>query len=223
MVKFDQTIEPEKTNRFQLTEHGCLLTSDHPSKTRYLLYWGIKSKKYTTIQQAKFGNEFDKQNISKDRYQFISGDMFDATTIPQAVFNHDFLYSQEPTVNTTNILINPFFKPRSSQHTSESSTEIEQPQHNLSVYSQSQSSSLSSDRHVITSSNKEAKLVIQKKPLKSKHRRASIDRSDKKKDKLKRLYKEYSDENLYEHWKPLRTQQCSELYQYALDKYHQIE
>ncbi|CAF1140094.1 unnamed protein product [Adineta steineri] len=83
-VKSDQTIQPEKTNRFDLTEHGRLLTSDHPSKTRYLLYWGIKSKKYTTIQQAKLGNEFDKQNISKDRYQFISGDMFDATTIPQA-------------------------------------------------------------------------------------------------------------------------------------------
>ncbi|CAF1446666.1 unnamed protein product [Adineta steineri] len=84
MVKSDQTIEPEKTNRFELTEHGRLLTSNHPSKIRYLLYWGIKSKKYTTIQQAKLGNEFDKQNISKDRYQFISGDMFDATTIPQA-------------------------------------------------------------------------------------------------------------------------------------------
>ncbi|CAF3647331.1 unnamed protein product [Adineta steineri] len=161
--------------------------------------------------------------------------IFSAYTTDQLYYNYQYdanstsilnyltnNYNQ-PTVNTTNILINPFFKPRSSQHTSESSTEIEQPQHNLSVYSQSQSSSLSSDRHVITSSNKEAKLVIQKKPLKSKHRRASIDRSDKKKDKLKRLYKEYSDENLYEHWKPLRTQQCSELYQYALDKYHQIE
>ncbi|CAF4298441.1 unnamed protein product, partial [Adineta steineri] len=48
MVKPDQTIQPEKTNRFELTEHGRLLTSDHPSKTRYLLYWGIKSKKYIT-------------------------------------------------------------------------------------------------------------------------------------------------------------------------------
>ncbi|CAF0879856.1 unnamed protein product [Adineta steineri] len=185
-IKSDQTIEPEKTNRFELTEHGRLLTSDHPSKTRYLLCWELSPlvktasnylpnlirdgptkgtgvqyvignqstfdffqkkenkkiasdfneamtcisknysqplintidfgrfnkivdiggglglllsqilKKYTTIQQgicfdlptviqqAKLVNEFDKQNISKDRYQFISGDMFDATTIPQA-------------------------------------------------------------------------------------------------------------------------------------------
>ncbi|CAF4256299.1 unnamed protein product, partial [Adineta steineri] len=28
-------------NHFQLTEHGRLLTSDHPSKTRYLLCWEI--------------------------------------------------------------------------------------------------------------------------------------------------------------------------------------
>ncbi|CAF3816992.1 unnamed protein product, partial [Adineta steineri] len=185
-IKSDQTIEPEKKNRFELTEHGRLLTSDHPSKTRYLLCWELSPlvktasnylpnlirdgptkgtgvqyvignqstfdffqkkenkkiasdfneamtcisknysqplintidfgrfnkivdiggglglllsqilKKYTTIQQgicfdlpsviqqAKLVNEFDKQNISKDRYQFISGDMFDATTIPQA-------------------------------------------------------------------------------------------------------------------------------------------
>ncbi|CAF1231095.1 unnamed protein product [Adineta steineri] len=139
------------------------------------------------------------------------------------LFNHDFLYSQEPTVNTIKIHINPFFKPRSSHHTSESSTDLQQPQHNLSVPSRSQSRSLSFDRQVITSTNKESKVVIQRKQLKSKHRRTAIDRSEKKKDKLKRLYKEYSDENVYEHWKPLRTQQCSELCQYALDKYHQIE
>ncbi|CAF1289260.1 unnamed protein product [Adineta steineri] len=105
------------------------------------------------------------------------------------LFNHDLLYSQEPTVNTIKIYINPFFKPRSSHHTSELSTEIKQPQHNLSKSSRSQSSSLSSDRQVITSSNKESERY-QRRKLKSKHRRASIDRSEKKKDKLKRLYKE---------------------------------
>ncbi|CAF0861624.1 unnamed protein product [Adineta steineri] len=44
-IKSDQTIEPEKTNRFELTEHGLLLTSDHPSKIRYLLYWDEKENK----------------------------------------------------------------------------------------------------------------------------------------------------------------------------------
>ncbi|CAF1446681.1 unnamed protein product [Adineta steineri] len=140
-----------------------------------------------------------------------------------SILNYSTNNYNQPTANTIKIHINPFFKPRSSHHTSETSTKIEQPQHNLSVSSQSQSRSSSSDRQFITSSNKESKVVIQRKQLTSKHRRASIDRSEKKKDKLKRLYKEYSDENLYEHWKPLRTQQCSELYQYALDKYHQIE
>ncbi|CAF4195216.1 unnamed protein product [Adineta steineri] len=158
------------------------------------------------------------------QYDANSTPILNYSTNNYNLFNHDLLYSQEPTVNTIKIHINPFFKPRSSHHTSESSTEIEQPQHNLSVYSRSHSRSLSSDRQVIISStNKEAKVVIQKKQLKSKHRRTSIDRSEKKKDKLKQSYKEYSDKNLYEHWKPLRTQQCSELYQYALDKYHQIE
>ncbi|CAF1477367.1 unnamed protein product [Adineta steineri] len=139
-----------------------------------------------------------------------------------SILNYSTNNYNQPTVNTIKIYINPFFKPRSSHHTSELTTEIKQPQHNLSVSSQSQSRSLSSDRQVITSSNKESERY-QRRKLKSKHRRASINRSEKKKDKLKRLYKEYSDENLYEHWKPLRTQQCSELYQYALDKYHQIE
>ncbi|CAF4292033.1 unnamed protein product [Adineta steineri] len=136
-----------------------------------------------------------------------------------SILNYSTNSYNQPTANTIKIHINPFFKPRSSYHTSESSTEIEQPQHKLSVYSRSQSSSSSSDRQVITSTNKESERC-QRRKLKSKHRRTSIDRSEKKKDKLKRLYKEYSDENLYEHWKPLRTQQCSELYQYALDKYH---
>ncbi|CAF4326405.1 unnamed protein product, partial [Adineta steineri] len=43
-IKSDQTVEPEKTNRFELTEHGRLLTSDHPSKIRYLLCWDGPNK-----------------------------------------------------------------------------------------------------------------------------------------------------------------------------------
>ena len=36
-IKSNQTIEPEKTNRFELTEDGRLLTSNHPSKARELI------------------------------------------------------------------------------------------------------------------------------------------------------------------------------------------
>jgi hypothetical protein len=36
------------------------------------------------IEQSEIGNEFAKRNISKDRYEFVGGDMFDAKTIPQA-------------------------------------------------------------------------------------------------------------------------------------------
>lgn len=38
-IKSNQTREPEKTNRFQLTESGSLLLSDHPSKSRYFILW----------------------------------------------------------------------------------------------------------------------------------------------------------------------------------------
>jgi hypothetical protein len=34
-----ESIEPEKTNRFELTEDGRLLMSDNPSKARYMLRW----------------------------------------------------------------------------------------------------------------------------------------------------------------------------------------
>ncbi len=37
----------------------------------------------TIIQQSESKNAFEKQNISKDRYEYRGGDMFDATTIPQ--------------------------------------------------------------------------------------------------------------------------------------------
>jgi hypothetical protein len=185
-LKADETLEPEKTNRFELTEDGHFLTSNHPSKARYLICWelslivktasnylpqlvregynkgtGLQQatetetvfeflekrenrnsandfnetmtslsmyscepvvnavdfsrfnkivdiggssgtlvshilRKYSTIkqgicfdspktiEQAKLKNEFEKQNISKDRYAFVAGDMFDTKTIPQA-------------------------------------------------------------------------------------------------------------------------------------------
>lgn len=179
-----QSIEPAKTHRFKLTEDGYLLTSNHPSKARYILRWELSpllkmssnylpelvrkgyadgngldqitghrplfdflkdeknrelsncfdqamthlsnastqpianafdfSKfttlvdiggslgtvlaailaKYPTIQQGICfdlphvvqhsidGCEFKQRNISKDRYRFVGGDMFDAKTIP---------------------------------------------------------------------------------------------------------------------------------------------
>lgn len=36
------------------------------------------------IEQSKISNEIEKQNISKDRYRFLAGDMFNPETIPQA-------------------------------------------------------------------------------------------------------------------------------------------
>ena len=36
------------------------------------------------IEHSKTENEFEKRKISKDRYEFVGGDMFDAKTIPQA-------------------------------------------------------------------------------------------------------------------------------------------
>ncbi|CAF4894419.1 unnamed protein product, partial [Rotaria sp. Silwood2] len=37
----NETIEPEKTNCFELTEDGRFLTSVHPSKARYLICWEL--------------------------------------------------------------------------------------------------------------------------------------------------------------------------------------
>jgi hypothetical protein len=185
-IKSDASIELEKTNRFELTEDGRLLTSNHPSKARYFLCWELSPfaktishylpqliregftkgsgverftggipffeffnkeenrevahafneamtsyatysgqpivnvvdfsrfntiadiggnlgallshilEKYSTIKQgicfdlpyvisqSKTNNEFERRNISKDRYQYVGGDMFDTKTIPQA-------------------------------------------------------------------------------------------------------------------------------------------
>ena len=40
-IKSNETIEPEKTNRFELTEDGRFLTSNHPSKARDLVCWEL--------------------------------------------------------------------------------------------------------------------------------------------------------------------------------------
>ncbi len=184
-IKTNESVQPEKTNQFQLTDDGHLLLSNHPSKIRALLRFELSplakatsfhlplliregaSKgsgltqvigsipffeflekeenqhlaqnfndamtsystyggqpvtnavdfgrfntitdiggglgallshilhKYPTIkhgicfdlpsviQRSEGKNEFAKQNISKDRYEYRSGDMFDAITIPQ--------------------------------------------------------------------------------------------------------------------------------------------
>ncbi|CAF2176575.1 unnamed protein product [Rotaria magnacalcarata] len=68
-IESDQTMEPEKRNRFQLTEDDHFLTSNHPT---------------SVIQSVETNNEFEKRNISKERYQYLAGDMFDTQTIPQA-------------------------------------------------------------------------------------------------------------------------------------------
>lgn len=185
-IKSKESIHPEQTNHFELTEDGRFLTSDHPSKCRSLLCFELNPrvkaasaylpqliregyskgngaeqasgnvpffefiakeenreiancfdeamtsystysrklivnnvdfsrfdtivdiggskgtllayilKQYPTIkrgicfdlpnvvQQLEDDNEFSKQNISKDRYEYVSGDMFDGKTIPQA-------------------------------------------------------------------------------------------------------------------------------------------
>jgi hypothetical protein len=41
-----------------------------------------------------------------------------------------------------------------------------------------------------------------------------------KDDRLKRLYDEYSSEQVHQQWKPLALIDSRELYQYALDKYN---
>ncbi len=184
-IKTNESVQPEKTNQFQLTDDGHLLLSNHPSKIRALLCLELSPlakttsfhlpllirqgaskgsgltqvigsipffeflekeenqhlaqnfndamtsystyggqpvtnavdfgrfntitdiggglgallshilQKYPTIrhgicfdlpgviQQSETKNEFAKQSISQDRYEYRSGDMFDATTIPQ--------------------------------------------------------------------------------------------------------------------------------------------
>lgn len=185
-IKSTEANQLEKTNRFELTKDGHYLTSNHPSRARYLLCWELNYvnkkaslhlpqliregynkgnafqqefgnislfefleqeenqneahhfseamssysslskqsvvnavdfsrfntivdiggglgallslilEKYSTIkqgicfdlsnviEQSKISNEIEKQNLSKDRYQFLAGDMFNPKTIPLA-------------------------------------------------------------------------------------------------------------------------------------------
>ncbi|CAF3439005.1 unnamed protein product [Rotaria socialis] len=48
-IESSQTMEPEKTNRFQLTEDGRFLTSNHPSKARYFILWESSPLARTTL------------------------------------------------------------------------------------------------------------------------------------------------------------------------------
>ncbi|CAF4330245.1 unnamed protein product [Rotaria magnacalcarata] len=148
-----------------------------------------------------------------------------------------------PEPKTVKILINPFFRPKSTNRTSESSSEIEQHKQNTTKSARDRTRSPpSSDRKVIVCSNKiqhgrekrkgkkeqfmeEKKLLFEKQSSspsssKRKHYRSTSDRCEHKNDKLKRLYKQYSDEDQYTKWKPLLLEECSALYKYANDKYH---
>jgi len=56
---------------------------------------------------------------------------------------------------------------------------------------------------------------------KSKHHYSSSSEQWKyKDDRLKRLFDEYSSEDIHREWKPLTFIESRELYQYAFDKYH---
>ncbi|CAF0735827.1 unnamed protein product [Rotaria sordida] len=158
------------------------------------------------------------------------------------------IYPQEPMANTTKILINPFFGSHSTNQTSESLSEVEnkcptliEQQEKSSIPSRHRNRSPPSNRQVITSSKKKSQerqkrkaqrtKFIQEKELifkrqssllssKHKHSRSSSDRSENKKEKLKRLYKEYSNEDIDKQCKPLLLKEYYDLYQYAFDKYY---
>jgi hypothetical protein len=66
-------------------------------------------------------------------------------------------------------------------------------------------------------SKKQSSLVFPR----HKHERSLSDKWEHKDDKLKRLFDEYSNENIHKDWKPLTSRECQELYQYASDKYHE--
>ncbi|CAF4179481.1 unnamed protein product [Rotaria socialis] len=146
-----------------------------------------------------------------------------------------------PEPKTVKILINPFFRPKTTNRTSESSPEIEPHKQNTTKSARDRTRSPpSSDRKVIVCSNKmqygrekrkgkkeqfmeEKKLLFEKQSSSSskrKHYRSTSDRREHKNDKLKLLYKQYSDEDQYTKWKPLLLEECLALYKYANDKYH---
>jgi hypothetical protein len=147
--------------------------------------------------------------------------------------------SQEPMVSTIKIHINPFFQ---SNQMNKLSSEVKQREPNLSSSSsRSRTRSSSTDRQVIISSTKtrqehrnrkaqrekfirEKELIFKRQSSsisKSKHdHHLSSDRKESKEDKLKRLYNQYSDEDMFKNWKPLLLNDCFDLYQYAFEKYY---
>ena len=51
--------------------------------------------------------------------------------------------------------------------------------------------------------------------------RSFSNRIESNEDKLQRLYKQYSNEETLDNdWKPMSLNDCADLYQYALEKYH---
>ncbi len=152
----------------------------------------------------------------------------------------NYVPAQEQIVSTIKIHINPYFKPHSLNQIHESSSsEINQQSEHNSSSSPSRSSSI--DRQVTKSSNKKRRKrqnrkvrrekFIQQKELifknrsslfsKSKQLRSSPDRWEHKEEKLARLYKQYSTEETFKHWKPLLLKDCFELYEYAFKKHYE--
>ena len=160
-----------------------------------------------------------------------------------------FIYPQGQINNTIKIHVNPFFRPRLSNPTSESSSGIEkdgsssiEEQHSSSFSSRSRSRSRSpvpnrqlplsveSKREVRQFRKAQRQKFLEAKQLmferqsslisKPKHRHSTPKRWERKDEELHRLYKEYSSEDTSKQWNPLVIKQCFELYRYAFDKYH---
>jgi len=63
----------------------------------------------------------------------------------------------------------------------------------------------------------EAKSISKNQSL---HHRSSSEQLKHKEDRLKRLFNEYSNEDIHREWKPLTFLESRELYEYAFDKHH---
>ncbi|UJR27706.1 hypothetical protein I4U23_008983 [Adineta vaga] len=144
---------------------------------------------------------------------------------------------KESVVNTVKIYINPFFKTRSSNQSTESSIDNELERIS-SLSSRSLSHSSSTNQEIKISPNNKSqrrafrksqrKQLIQEKELIFKRKSLLLSEkfqqchllSDHKSDSLRDLYEQYSSENSYQQWKPLSLHECFELCQYALDKHN---
>jgi hypothetical protein len=181
--------------------------------------------------------------LSSPTSQRFSHDSFTTILIlkyPKYLRNIYINSSRESMVRTIKIHINSLFP---SNQMNESSSEMNRREHNSSSSSSSRnrSRSPSTDRRVIISSTKtrqehhdrkvqrekyirEKELIFKRQSssiCKSKdHHHSSSNRSESKEGKLKRLYNQYSDEDMFKHWKPLLLNDCFELYRYAFEKYH---